>query len=322
VTMNRDRPRVSIGMPVYNGERFLEEALDSLLAQTFEDFELIVSDNASTDGTPEICTAYAAQDSRIRHYRNEQHLGAAENYNRVFGLSTGEYFKWAAHDDLCAPEYLERCVEVLDRKPLVVLCYPKTVIIDEHGRNVEDYSDGLDLRAPRPHERFAQYHNRFRTTGKCNAVFGVIRASTLRLTPLVGSYVSSDKILLGELALRGEFYEIPEHLFFRRDHPQTSVRANPFKERSAWFDPANKGKLQSPRWRWFFGHLSSIRRVRMGFREKILCYMQMGRWVLWNWRTLMNELPVRGPIRSILRYPWRFMKAIVRALHASCSVLS
>ena len=112
--MLNNKPRVSIGMPVFNGENYLAEALDSLLTQTFSDFELIISDNASTDKTEEICRAYAVRDQRIRYFRNQENLGASRNYNRVFELSSGEYFKWAAHDDLCAPEFLGRCVDVLD----------------------------------------------------------------------------------------------------------------------------------------------------------------------------------------------------------------
>jgi glycosyltransferase involved in cell wall biosynthesis len=318
-------------MPVYNGDRFLREALDSVLAQTFEDFELIISDNASTDRTQEICQAYAAQDQRIRYYRNEENLGAAWNYNRVFELSTGEYFKWAAHDDLCMPEYLERCVEVLDRHPTVVLCYPKTTIIDEHGQQVENYFDSLNLRSPKPHERYAHFHNRYRSGAKCNAILGVMRASTLGMTPLIGSYVSSDRILLGELALRGQFYEIPEHLFLRRDHPQASVRANPrSEERAAWFDPSSRGKLQLLRCRWFFEQLLSIKRVQMSWYEKTHCYAQLGRWVLWNWERLSNDLivaakhilrplptSIKRPIKSILHYSWRFVTAISNKLRAN-----
>lgn len=329
--MTHDGPNVSIGMPVYNGERFLKEAVDSILAQTFSDFEVIISDNASTDGTSEICRSYAAQDQRVRYYRSEQNLGAAWNYNRVFELAAGEYFKWAAHDDLCALEYLERCVAVLDNEPAVVLCYPRTVIIDENGNRIGDYVDDLNLRSPKPHERYAHYHNRYRTPGECNAVFGLMRANTLGTTPLIGNYVSSDQILLGELALLGEIYEIPEPLFFRRDHPQTSVRANrPRKARAAWFDPAAKDKIQLARWRWFFEYLSSIRRVRMRWQEKTRCYFQVCKWAYWNRQKLIKELikalkfvllslpgPVKQSLRSTLRYSGRFMNAIGRALRGN-----
>ncbi len=131
--MSNLTPRVSVGLAVYNGENYLREAIDSILAQTFTDFELILSDNASTDKTQEICLEYAAKDKRIRYYRNDQNIGGIRNQIRTVELSRGEYYKLAAHDDVCAPDFLEKCVEVLDRDPSVVLCYPKTKIIDENG---------------------------------------------------------------------------------------------------------------------------------------------------------------------------------------------
>lgn len=278
-------------MPVYNGELFLKESLDSILAQTFRDFELIVSDNGSTDRTQEICKAYAAKDQRIRYYRNEQNLGAAWNQSRVAELSRGEYFKWAHHDDVCALELLEKCVEVLDSNPSVVLCYPKTIIIDEHGQHIEKYFDGFNLRSPRPHERFEQYHNLVRYGHKCHPFHGMIRANTLKTTSLVGGYPSSDLILLGELVLHGEFYETPEYLFFKRDHPNTSVRAHrAFRERIAWYDPAKKGQLHLTRWKWFFEYLAAIRRVPMNWGEKVRCYVQMVKWFTWNWIWLAKDL--------------------------------
>jgi len=273
-----NRTRVSIGLPVFNGENYLAEALDSLLAQTYEDFELIISDNASSDGTREICQAYAARDPRIRYYRNERNLGAARNFNRVFELSSGEYFKWAAHDDLCAPKFVERCVETLG-EPSVILSHPTTIIIDERGKYLRDYDDHLNLRSPRPQERFRDYL--FRPAGECNAIFGLIRASELRQTPLIGSYTASDAVLLGELALRGEFCQIPDHSFFRRDHPRASRHANPTHNAlAAWFDPANRGKvLLSPLWRLFFEYLRAIRRVRLHWYERTCCYLYMMKWL-------------------------------------------
>ena len=136
-------PRVSIGMPVYNGANFLGQALESLLAQTYTDFELIISDNASSDATAEICRAFAGTDSRIRYTRTERTIGPAENHNRLVRMARGDYFRWAAHDDLCAPELLAKEVEVLDRDRSVVLVYPKTRIIDATGNTVEDYEQQL-----------------------------------------------------------------------------------------------------------------------------------------------------------------------------------
>src|SRR5262245_52172325 len=171
------RPRVSIGLPVFNGELYVEEALNSLLSQSFSDYELIISDNASTDSTPDICERYAARDPRIRFYRNDQNRGLAWNCNRVFQLSTGEYFKWAHHDDLCKPDFILRCVDVLDAKPSVVLCYSDVILIDEHGKELKHYEDSGRVISSLPHERF---RNLLETVGLSNHMFGLIRSSALR----------------------------------------------------------------------------------------------------------------------------------------------
>jgi glycosyltransferase involved in cell wall biosynthesis len=265
-------------MPVFNGEKYLEETLDWILAQTYSDFELIISDNASTDRTQEICQAYAAKEPRIRYYRNEKNFGATQNYNFVLEVSSGEYFKWAAHDDLCAPEFLERCVEILDREPDVVLCYPKTRIINEYGKFVEDYFDGFNLRSQKPHERFRDF---FCAPGLCNPIAGLIRASILKKTPAIGNYASSDRVLLGELALYGQFYEIPEYLFLRRGHPQRSLEANVTDDEiAAWFDPTMSRMVLPPKWKRFFEYLKVIKRVPLNWSERARCYIGLMRFYL------------------------------------------
>lgn len=303
--MNKYAPRVSVGLPVYNGEQFLAAALDSLLAQTFTDFELIISDNGSTDQTEEICRAYAARDQRIRYYRSTNNHGGAWNFRRAFELSTGEYFRWHSHDDTCAPTLLQACVEVLDRMPAVVLCYPRTTIINEHGQKVQDYNDGLNLREHSAYERYKHYHYRFQDRGHvaCNVQFGLMRREVLARTPLLGAYVSSDKNLIGELALRGEFYEVPEHLFFRRDHPQVTIRALPTaRERIGWYNPAKKGKRSYPRTRRLFEHLKSVTRVPMRWDEKLRCYLLVGRYVSWQVPKTLKRLRKRAqPLSKALQ---------------------
>ena len=133
-----DRPTVSIGLPVHNGAAFLAEAIESIPAQTFTDFELVISDNASTDRTPEICRSYTAADGRIRYYRQEANIGAARNYNVVFQRSSGKYFKWAAHDDLIRPTYLARCVAALEADPEAVLCHSIVEIAGPGMREIYD----------------------------------------------------------------------------------------------------------------------------------------------------------------------------------------
>jgi glycosyltransferase involved in cell wall biosynthesis len=208
-------PPVSIGLGVYNGERFLRATLESIVSQSLGDFELIISDNASSDGTREICKEYAAKDNRIRYSRNLTNIGLSNNFNRVFQLSSGRYFRWSAADDIFAPTSLQECVNVLDQCPEVVLCYPKTVLIDAEGRILRSYEDNLNLGAPSAADRF---HWVLQNIGLGNVQYGLIRSDVLRCTSLFGSFPGSDLVLTAELALYGQFREIPQELFFRRMH--------------------------------------------------------------------------------------------------------
>ena len=274
--MSKYKSRVSIGMPVFNGENYIAEAVDSLLGQTYSDFELIISDNASTDATQDICQSYAARDHRIRYFRNPTNLGAAKNYNRVFELSTGEYFKWAAHDDLCATEFLEQCVEVLEQDASVVLSYSRTKEIDEYGKVLRDYFEpniGLSKPSARFYQCVCVSHPQV-------AVFGVIRSSILKKTRLIGNFSSSDRVLLGELTLFGRFYQIPEYLFFMRDHQQQHWRVYPTRQlRQTWYDPARSVKITFPHWRLLLEHLKSIKRVPLSWYERATCYLYLGWWI-------------------------------------------
>lgn len=294
--MSYSPPRVSIGLPVYNGERFLRETLDAILAQTFEDFELIISDNASTDNTAEICQEYVAKDKRIRYFCNAENLGAARNYNRTFELARGKYFKWAACDDLIAPEYLEQCVEVLEKFPSVILCYSREVAIDEQGKQIRTKgSDILNFCSSKPSERFAKHHQLWFERGyfPANAVFGLIRTNVLQKTRLIGNYVWSELSLLNELILLGEFYEIPQYLFFFRCHSKTSRAKRQtygWEELAVWFDPENRDKIVLPEWGLFVQQLISIQRVKMSWSEKVSCFLQVGKWFSWKWKKLAKEL--------------------------------
>jgi glycosyltransferase involved in cell wall biosynthesis len=292
--MSSATPKISIGLPVYNGELFIQETLRSLVNQSFADFEIIISDNASTDKTESICRSYADQDSRIRYYKNPHNVGAAKNYNITFELSRGKYFKWAAHDDLCAPEYLEQCIEVLESLPSVVLSYPREILIDEHGKEIKRRSNTLNIRSSKPHKRFEHFHDLWRERGFTfgNPVFGLIRADVLRKTNLIGNHVASDLTLLGELILYGEFYEVPDYLFFFRVHSQTSraVRESfGFEGLAVWFDPKNQGKIILPNFSMLNQQLLAVNRVEMSMHEKSVCYAQIGKWITHKWKALLKE---------------------------------
>jgi len=286
-------PRLTVGLPVYNGAEFIAMAIDSILAQTYRDFELVISDNASTDDTEAICRTYVETDKRVCYTRNETNIGAAPNYNRLLEASQSKYFKWAAHDDVLAPEYLARCVEVLDNRPSVVVCHTETIYINENGATCGAFDDRLDLCSVKPHERYRDYL--FRPYPKCNAIFGVIRTEALRRTPLFGCYLSSDRVLLGELALRGEIYRVPEPLFLRREHPHQAWKVNPTRElQEAWFDPRRKGKITFPAWRLLLEHTRAVMRVPMRRSERLLCLRQLGTWIWQNDGTLVRNLLMRG----------------------------
>lgn len=210
---------VSIGVPVYNGARFLGQALDSLLKQTYEDFELHISDNASTDETESICRSFAVKDRRVRYHRRRENVGAAHNINSLFREAQGKYFKLAAADDLHEPTYVERCLNELERDSNVVLAYPRTRFIDENAAPL-DYNDpGFNLQSDSAKERFRYC---ILAAHWVNAVFGVIRTEALEKTRLLPRYAGGDYQFLGELALAGKFVEIPETLFLRRLHPEAS----------------------------------------------------------------------------------------------------
>ena len=206
-------PLVSIGLPVYNGERFLVQALDSLLGQTLGDLELVVSDNASTDRTAEICLAYAARDARVRYVRQASNIGATRNWNFVALQVRGQYFKWASANDYCNPRLLEKCIAVMRKDPGVVLCHGRTCLVDEDTGEGKLYPGDVSATDPRPSERFQAVA---RTLVLNNEVSGVMRLDALRRTALMRPYEAGDLVLTVELSLYGRIVLLPEVLYYRR----------------------------------------------------------------------------------------------------------
>ncbi len=305
--------RVSIGLPVFNGENFLKDALNSILAQTYRDFELIISDNASTDNTEEICREYAASDARIRYCRGDVTLGSAWNFNRVLELASGVYFKWASHDDVVAPDLLRTCVEVLDRDLSVVLVYARSKFIDEHGKVLGTYDpDTKGFDSHKPYDRFGARTSRIRPPfpflgprrEDAHPVFGLIRVSALRAVPPLGAFGASDQILLARLALLGRFHRIPEYWFFNREHSQRSITAYRGRRRQTlWLDPEKANSVLFPDWRMFWEFLISIPPAKLTPYERLRCYGKIGKYLLWNWPKMIRDLLVaaRQVIASVSR---------------------
>lgn len=253
--MSEKCPRVTIGVPVFNGEAFLTETLESLLNQTFSDLEIVVSDNASTDRTEEICRTYAARDPRVRYFRSDLNRGAAWNHNRVFELARGEFFKWNSADDLCAPEFLARCVAALDRDPQAVMAISEAVEIDENGTRLPSVScPGVTLLPVVP--LGAQAHVRFRQNIRmehlCMTIYSLVRSPVLRRTDRIAGYADSDRNLLAHLALFGSCIVVPEVLLFNRDHAHRFSRVHRedyfygWRKQMVWFDPSNANRKHFP----------------------------------------------------------------------------
>jgi glycosyltransferase involved in cell wall biosynthesis len=227
-------PRVSLGLPVYNGENFVSEAIQSILEQDFDDFELVITDNASTDTTADICLEFALRDKRIRYVRNERNLGAAANFNRAFELSSGAYFKWCAHDDVLDRGFLTDCVRALDGNASHVIAYPRLLGIDETGQQTSYVERVLpDMGGSSPASRFRLM---VAAHGWDAAMFGLWRRDALLKTTLHEPYYGSDCALLAEMAILGPFVQAPNAILYSRDHPTRSVRL-PSSERLAWQNP-------------------------------------------------------------------------------------
>ena len=274
-------------MPVYNGETYLEESIKANLAQTFEDFTLIIADNASTDRTREICLDYASKDERISYLRNPENLGASQNYTRCFEPANCTYFRWSNGDDLLEPQLVERCVEVLDTHPDVVLAYGKTKIIDGDGQLSDHYDDRLNLPQESAIERFRCARA---SIGLSNVLYGLMRREQLAQTELLGNYIASDINLILELTLYGKFLEVQEPLFSRRMHEDASSwdRSDNDVQREFW-DPSKK-KMGFSYTRGQYELLRAIRRSPIKPQEKRSLYGFVLKKTYWSKERVWAEI--------------------------------
>lgn len=299
--MDKHLPKISIGLPVYNGEKYLPGALNSLLRQDYEDFELILCDNASADATEQICRAYAAKDARIRYFRNETNIGASGNYNRVFQLARGEFFKWASHDDECHPSLIRRCLETFDQAaPSTVLVFSRAEIIDENGQANYLSPDHIGSASPQPFKRLAKVLFR---SSYAHSLWGVIRSDALSKTRLMGC-IEADHVVLAELALLGESIEIPETLYRMRRHSRCATEINrTARELMAWHDPKRANdRICLPHWeRVYLEYAKGVRHIPLPAYERLLCLMAIPLVSYWR-RLLRSTGPARKRIGSTL---WR-----------------
>jgi glycosyltransferase involved in cell wall biosynthesis len=279
-------PIVSIGLPVFNGENYLREAIESILAQTFHDFELVISDNASTDRTEEIARHFADVDSRVRYHRNETNIGGARNQNQTVELARGRYFRLSAHDDLIAPTFLEECVAELERQPGIVICYPGTIVIDADGKEVAEYQAERGT-AARSGDRFAELAFR---THNCDAVYGVVRSAVIKSTVPMGNFIDADKVFLCDLAMRGPFYALEKPLFYKRFHAKNYVAD--WRDRMAWYNPDRKGRPSFPNWLELRGFIRVVVTAKIEPWDRLKCGGTTMAWALWYSPKLAKDILV------------------------------
>lgn len=283
-------PVVSVGLPVWNGENYLREAIESILGQTMDSLELIIADNASEDGTEDICREYAKADPRVLYFRHDSNLGAAPNYNFTLDQARGEYFLWTAHDDVRDHRFLESALNQYDRVPDAASVFPMAVRIDDSGERLGSLPRPGTLTSPVPWKRF-------RAAITCRhpgvVVFGLIHRSLLESTGRHGAYPGADRVLAAELALLGSLVEIPDVMFFNRDHPHRYVRLRDSGGRNAqslWWDASRSGRVDAPALRRFAAYLRAVRESGFTPTERARCYSALAFASLDNSAGVLKEI--------------------------------
>jgi len=278
-------PVVSLGLPVYNGENFVADAIESALAQTCGDFELVIHDNASTDRTAEICRDYAARDLRVLYFRNVQNLGAAPNYNLTQARARGRYFKWLAHDDRMRPGYLAATVRKLDETPAAVLCNTVVQYIDAEGQPIGVYDSHLrdaDVASPAARFRSLVLHSH-----SCVDFFGLIRREAMAGSLLHGSFHGADRAFIAQMALRGRLVQLTDPLVEMREHPlRYTRRQSRSSERRAWHDASHRDRITFPVWRLYAEYLKMVRIAPLSAADRLRCYGVLAQWWVHNWNAL------------------------------------
>jgi len=291
-----ETPLVTIGLPVYNSEKYLRQSLDSLLGQTYSNFILIINDNASTDRTPQICQEYIDSDSRVQYYRNDYNIGNPRNFNRVFDLTKTQYLKWSTADDFWEPEFLDRAVEIMEADPGIILCYPKTFLIDDKGGNPQPYEDKLHLTQEDPADRFLTLIS---TIGLSHQHLGLMRMAEVRRTHLLHTHVASDINFLAEMTLYGKFYELPERLFYRRFHKTSgSWKRGDKKHDAKYYYASEERNIELKHWRCHAGFFAAVYTSPVSLRSKMRIYRHLIRRLIWDRHDLISELV--GYMRSLI----------------------
>ena len=280
-------PRITIGLPVYNGAATLEDSMGSLLAQTFGDFELLISDNASTDATEEVVRAVATRDTRVRYVRQAENIGANGNYSYVAQVARGEYLKWASASDWCAPTFLERCLIALDGDADAVVAAPRTRLFVGSPADARDYAYDIEVLDPTPSARLMHLNRDIQLN---NAFNGLIRLSALRQTRLIEPYQQADMVLMGHLALLGKYLLVDEPLFYRRMEPETSTALQDADAVRRHHYPTPTARSLFQVWKRHAGWFRAALAAPMSASERVRVMTYLARHFVWDRRAVAADL--------------------------------
>jgi glycosyltransferase involved in cell wall biosynthesis len=295
-------PLVSVGIPIRNGQNYIREALESILAQTITDFEIVICDNASTDNTEAICRGFANRDVRVRYFRNERNLGPAGNHNRCVERSRGKYFRWHAHDDLLAPTYLERVLGVMETDLTVANCHSWTRRIRADGSHFGDYKFVIGTDAASLPTRFSRLINVRHRDHLEYEIFGLWRREQMIKTRLQSPCAHGDRVHLVRMILFGRFYEVPEFLFIAREHAGQSLALKTRRSRflnflgsgpippAEWWNPELAGKATFPEWNLLKEYWNMLDEVPIDPRDRAACRRIVARWAVTNSHKLGRDV--------------------------------
>lgn len=259
--------KVIVGLPVYNGQKFLGAAIESHLSQSFGDFDLVISDNGSTDTTQAICTDYASKDKRVKYLRSPENRGILWNHRRVLEAieNPNQYFRWAGADDIMGPGLLQSMVAILDSRPEVEAVMPDTKNIDDRGEIIGSMARTLDLQSTDVYERA---HDILTARYQHVVAYGLLRASTLQLMRTGPNFIGWDPVFIWELALRGQVEQLAGPVLLRRFHPGSISHVKTVKEMRKWVEPNAKGGMNFPHWTWAYEHLRVLLATPLSMRDR------------------------------------------------------
>jgi glycosyltransferase involved in cell wall biosynthesis len=281
-------PKVTIGLPIYNGQKYIAAAIDSHLSQSFGDLRLVISDNGSTDGTPDICADYAKADSRVTYLRSPENRGILWNHRRVMEtMESSQYFRWAGADDILEPGLLGAMVTLLDSRPEVEAVMPATKNIDGDGEIIGSMDRTLDLQSPSVIERgekilVASYQH--------VVAYGLLRVSSLKVMRTGPNYIGWDPVFIWELALRGQIAQLESPALLRRFHRGSISRVKTVKEMRKWVEPNAKGGMNFPHWTWSYERVRALLATPLSTRDKLRLTKLLARDVLWHRAKLARDV--------------------------------